>query len=177
MPRIRYSILVPGQKQDQLEYWPEIPETLLLDHTNSSQAQVQARQRFLQSNTAKYVQPEMDKGVWNCVICGKRAKIFKDSRQWTLDSIIQTVLPVCSPGPCELQANCLKDRAMEGMMQAARRLPGGENMPVVFDTRSCLVCGKHGQVKVCSRCKRASYCGAHCQKSNWPTHKRYCRAK
>jgi len=38
----------------------------------------------------------------------------------------------------------------------------------------CSHCGKEGVALKCSRCKQASYCGAECQKSAWPVHKKTC---
>lgn len=48
------------------------------------------------------------------------------------------------------------------------------------DGSCCSSCGKERQpgaaLKVCSRCRRAFYCGASCQKAAWATHKGACRA-
>lgn len=43
----------------------------------------------------------------------------------------------------------------------------------------CQVCGKRAigsPLKRCSRCKQAFYCGAACQRIDWPSHKRSCKA-
>jgi hypothetical protein len=40
---------------------------------------------------------------------------------------------------------------------------------------TCAHCGKQGGgVKLCSRCKQASYCGAECQNAAWKKHKKTC---
>ena len=40
---------------------------------------------------------------------------------------------------------------------------------------SCVHCGKQGaELKRCSRCKQASYCGAACQNLDWTRHKKTC---
>jgi hypothetical protein len=43
---------------------------------------------------------------------------------------------------------------------------------------SCAHCGKQGgkgvELKKCSRCKQASYCGAECQNAGWKRHKKTC---
>jgi hypothetical protein len=43
---------------------------------------------------------------------------------------------------------------------------------------SCRTCGvapaASAEHKLCSGCKRVAYCGAACQKADWPHHKRRC---
>jgi len=40
---------------------------------------------------------------------------------------------------------------------------------------TCSQCGKRGAaLKLCSRCKQASYCGAECQTKGWKVHKKTC---
>jgi hypothetical protein len=40
---------------------------------------------------------------------------------------------------------------------------------------TCSHCGKRGAaLKLCSRCKQASYCGAECQNAAWKKHKKTC---
>jgi hypothetical protein len=41
---------------------------------------------------------------------------------------------------------------------------------------SCAHCGAQGAVELkrCSRCKRAAYCGAACQKAGWKAHRKTC---
>jgi hypothetical protein len=38
----------------------------------------------------------------------------------------------------------------------------------------CHRCGKTGHFKKCAQCKIAKYCGADCQKADWPVHKAIC---
>ena len=48
-------------------------------------------------------------------------------------------------------------------------------------TDRCSHCGKQGatgvELKRCSKCKQASYCGAECQKGGWKGHKKVCALK
>ena len=57
-------------------------------------------------------------------------------------------------------------------------LKRGAPKPYVGPT--CAACGRRptaaAPLKKCSRCKRAAYCSADCQKEAWPTHRRYCAA-
>ena len=47
-------------------------------------------------------------------------------------------------------------------------------MPEIFrDGSLCVVCGSPGDKK-CGGCKSVTYCGAKCQKLDWPRHKRLC---
>ena len=42
----------------------------------------------------------------------------------------------------------------------------------------CAHCGKHGtELRRCSRCRLASYCGAECQRAGWKLHKAACAPK
>ena len=43
--------------------------------------------------------------------------------------------------------------------------------------RQCDHCGKEGNVKICSKCHTATYCGAECQKEAWGEHKKVCRQR
>jgi len=46
---------------------------------------------------------------------------------------------------------------------------------MVASTDCCAHCGKHGtELRRCSRCRLASYCGAECQKAGWKLHKAAC---
>lgn len=48
--------------------------------------------------------------------------------------------------------------------------------PVIAARQSqCLVCGSFQGVSKCSRCRRAFYCSAGCQKEHWQYHKKICR--
>ena len=38
----------------------------------------------------------------------------------------------------------------------------------------CKACQKEGEVKVCKRCKLATYCSKECQTADWPSHKEDC---
>ncbi len=38
----------------------------------------------------------------------------------------------------------------------------------------CALCGCTGASKQCSRCTRACYCTAQCQRKHWPVHKKVC---
>ena len=41
--------------------------------------------------------------------------------------------------------------------------------------RCCVCFGRRSaKLKLCSGCRRVLYCSAHCQKSDWPAHKRAC---
>ena len=45
---------------------------------------------------------------------------------------------------------------------------------------TCAECGTDESVNgtsllICGKCKNHQYCGTHCQKKNWPTHKKNCR--
>mmetsp|Transcript_49234 Transcript_49234/g.120033 ORF Transcript_49234/g.120033 Transcript_49234/m.120033 type:complete len:127 (+) Transcript_49234:178-558(+) len=40
---------------------------------------------------------------------------------------------------------------------------------------TCDVCGVEGDMKICSRCHSAWYCGAACQKEGWKVHRRMCQ--
>ncbi|GAQ88636.1 hypothetical protein KFL_004470010 [Klebsormidium nitens] len=43
---------------------------------------------------------------------------------------------------------------------------------------TCYLCGKQSDaLKRCGRCRVAEYCGAHCQTTDWPTHKVVCKSK
>lgn len=51
---------------------------------------------------------------------------------------------------------------------------------LVFPATSCFHCGKSKELDgiklvICSRCKRARYCGPECQKASWPKHKPGCQ--
>jgi hypothetical protein len=39
----------------------------------------------------------------------------------------------------------------------------------------CMVCGNIGQMSKCSRCRKAFYCSAGCQKEHWLYHKKVCK--
>lgn len=42
--------------------------------------------------------------------------------------------------------------------------------------RECRGCSKPmEQLKLCSRCQMAAYCGPACQAAHWPVHKRECK--
>ena len=42
-------------------------------------------------------------------------------------------------------------------------------------TKDCKNCGeKEKELLKCSRCKKVYYCGADCQRKNWPSHKLIC---
>lgn len=48
---------------------------------------------------------------------------------------------------------------------------------VVIEGEHCRYClERAASLLVCSRCKVVSYCSSTCQKTDWPTHKPYCRA-
>lgn len=41
--------------------------------------------------------------------------------------------------------------------------------------KDCKNCGeREKELLKCSRCKKVYYCGADCQRKNWPTHKLTC---
>ncbi|KAI8462871.1 MAG: hypothetical protein J3K34DRAFT_446096 [Monoraphidium minutum] len=45
---------------------------------------------------------------------------------------------------------------------------------------ACAVCGKgrdQGKLKVCTGCGAVHYCSAACQKEDWPSHRRACKAR
>ena len=42
-------------------------------------------------------------------------------------------------------------------------------------TGGCSVCGSLGKTNSCSRCRSVIYCGAACQRADWPTHKKACK--
>lgn len=44
----------------------------------------------------------------------------------------------------------------------------------VRTARHCDHCGAAGAIKLCSRCMRARYCGAECQRAKWKKHKACC---
>lgn len=43
-------------------------------------------------------------------------------------------------------------------------------------TSHCFVCGSSNNVSKCSRCRRAYYCSANCQKEHWSFHKQVCKS-
>lgn len=48
--------------------------------------------------------------------------------------------------------------------------------PMILARQSlCLVCGSKQNLSKCSRCRKAYYCSAACQKEHWPYHKNVCR--
>ena len=42
-------------------------------------------------------------------------------------------------------------------------------------TSRCLGCGTQHQLKTCSKCHVARFCGAECMARTWPAHKPNCR--
>jgi hypothetical protein len=53
-------------------------------------------------------------------------------------------------------------------------IPGAGAM-VKSSKRSCLHCGRRGDIKQCSRCHKASLCSKECATAAWPTHKKDCK--
>lgn len=48
--------------------------------------------------------------------------------------------------------------------------------PVLDEQQNrCMICGSMRNISKCSRCRRAYYCSAACQKEHWPAHKQGCK--
>eukprot|EP00884_Botryococcus_braunii_P023307 jgi/Botrbrau1/9660/Bobra.0131s0032.1 len=64
-------------------------------------------------------------------------------------------------------------------MDSPELSPRAAALPVRY--KVCCACGSPGgsepasKLKKCSRCRSVLYCGAECQKRNWPTHQAACR--
>ena len=53
----------------------------------------------------------------------------------------------------------------------------GSEKTMWVDLQKCFACGKSGHnLPKCGQCSQAYYCGADCQRKNWPKHKRSCKA-
>lgn len=47
--------------------------------------------------------------------------------------------------------------------------------PYITKSMCCNVCSKIDNLKMCSRCKKVSYCNEECQRKDWNTHKNDCK--
>lgn len=73
------------------------------------------------------------------------------------------IQPTCNAQECRTAAA----KVMEDTM-------GGGGAGVEVDEKVCAACGKEGDLKRCSKCKSAGYCGVDCQKRDWKLHKKFC---
>ena len=87
-------------------------------------------------------------------------------------------------------ADCLdKDALIERARMAEARLSAGRTADMTFkndpfpkenNMRVCDACGGAFRVetmKQCAACKGVAYCGRACQKTDWPSHKTWCKQK
>jgi len=77
--------------------------------------------------------------------------------EWTVDL---TIIP--------------RDLMQRSKLSICEVLSGQDSLVSPF-IGECDGCGQHGQVFHCQRCRRSAFCGAACQKSNWPDHRRICK--
>lgn len=62
-----------------------------------------------------------------------------------------------------------------GLESTENTLSRMKQMPVVDEKDGCFNCGKGGELMRCSRCRKARYCTAECQKTDWKKHKAACK--
>jgi hypothetical protein len=46
---------------------------------------------------------------------------------------------------------------------------------IIAPQTQCIICGSKLNLSKCSRCRKAYYCSANCQKEHWPYHRNVCR--
>jgi hypothetical protein len=94
------------------------------------------------------------------------------------------------PSPTSLEACPPANSGAADATGEGKLLPSGPGTPEVTaaqplahakvrrpSRRVCSMCGAVSQQKlqVCTRCRRAAYCGRECQAAHWPVHKSECR--
>jgi hypothetical protein len=50
-----------------------------------------------------------------------------------------------------------------------------QNKDKIGRNRACKVCGKTTKVQRCAQCLKVGYCSKECQKSDWKSHKAFCK--
>ena len=70
----------------------------------------------------------------------------------------------------------------DGYTRNIKKFSREKNLPDILrltereeEERKCFKCGTvEGELVECLLCRRASYCSASCQSSDWARHRRYC---
>jgi hypothetical protein len=107
---------------------------------------------------------------------------FKNhTMSWLKEYILQsvpntTIIPIFGVEPTGYLKNLKKFKGYEFINT---RIQFGKSFEHIFKSHlnnspQCSVCGKLGDLKKCSRCKRVYYCTKECQIKSWPDHKLNC---
>jgi len=153
----------------------EIPKPLLpalsedAEHTPDNQQRVCNYIEYLGS---KYKADILACKPFQCVACGKRATTMVDNFAVIPDldepEITSHWIPVCAREWCGLQA--------ERQGQEGKQLNLQKSQGSMTDLNPCTVCGATQGTSHCGGCRVSVYCSARCQRMDWPSHKRSCKA-
>jgi hypothetical protein len=101
--------------------------------------------------------------------CMPMLTFYDDGETKVID---EHLIPVCGRTECSVAARQSLAPVVESMDESVR----------ATELRICSKCGKTEDepgmtaFKRCARCKTQYYCSPECQRSDWPKHKKGCRA-
>lgn len=166
----------------ELEYTHDIPGELLRQDVRVTQNDPAYMQLFAQTTHPIVLQHEAACRAASspqCENCERATvKTLMTPMSWLhdiLDPFVNVwVTAMCGNATCEAELREAMQNTMEMIQRDAPVADGGPGPAEDVEMDPCVVCGKAGGTKRCSRCKTVAYCGKEHQRMGWTLHKWAC---